>query len=471
MCLSVVKVRQCAVPVQVIPLRTTSSVVGRPSSRTWNTKTPECSPTISCNTMKSYWSRDNRATNIISQVATRAVGHGAGLEERPFVWLEQVVETISNYFPVLVIAFAITGIVKPSTMTWVPPSMITWAIGFSMLGMGLTLTFQDFKRVLSAPRQIMTGVILQYTVMPSLAFVISRVAQLPIDLTIGLCIVGACPGGTASNIVTYLAKADVPLSVAMTTASTLGAVFMTPLLTSLLVGTLVQVDAVGLLVSTLQVVLFPVVLGCALNQSFPRLVSRVTPFSTFSAVILVAFICGRVMAENSVSVMSAGAKLVLGIFALHAGGFGLGYTVSKYGLGIHEKAARTNAIEVGMQNSALGAMLASQHFGQMHPMAAVPCAISACLHSTLGSLLAWYWGRVASTNVDCIRSDGRENHTLASESQIGVQQWIASWRARTGMVLNDEGAWVSCVSLDERQLYSQEQIEFLARKRSIVEYN
>lgn len=311
--------------------------------------------------------------------------------------LEEVAEMVSRFFPLIVIAFAITGILQPSMMTWVPQSMITWAIGFSMLGMGLTLTFDDFKRVLSAPQQIMTGVVLQYTVMPSLAFIISRVAQLPLDLTIGLCIVGACPGGTASNIVTYLAKADVPLSVAMTTASTVGAVVMTPLLTSLLLGTLVQVDALGLLASTLQVVLFPVLLGCALNQSFPRMVSRITPFSTLSAVLLVAFICGRVMADNSVSVMSAGVRLILGIFALHAGGFFLGYTVSKYGLGIPEKAARTNSIEVGMQNSALGAMLASQHFGQMHPMAAVPCAISACLHSTLGSILAWYF---TTTTVD-----------------------------------------------------------------------
>ena len=299
-----------------------------------------------------------------------------------------IADTISSSFPILVISFAILGIMQPSSMTWIPNSLITWAIGFSMLGMGLTLTFEDFTRVLSAPQQIMTGVVLQYTVMPSLAFIISRLAQLPLDLTIGLCIVGACPGGTASNIVTYLAKADVPLSVAMTTASTLGAVFMTPFLTSMLLGTLVQVDGVGLLLSTLQVVLFPVLLGCTLNQLFPRMVSKITPYSTVSAVLLVACICGRVMASNSVAVMAAGVKLVAGIFALHAGGFFLGYTVSKYAIGVPEKAARTNSIEVGMQNSALGAMLATQHFG---PMAAVPCAISACLHSLLGSILAWYF--------------------------------------------------------------------------------
>jgi BASS family bile acid:Na+ symporter len=326
----------------------------------------------------------NQAPALYSRVAKKHVTCSA--TGQPDV--QSAITAVSNYFPVFVLLFAALGVAQPSTMTWVPSSVVTWAIGLSMLGMGLTLTLEDFKRVLSAPKQILIGVVLQYTVMPSLAFIISRMAQLPLDWTIGLCIVGACPGGTASNIVTYLAKADVPLSVAMTTASTLGAVFMTPLLTSLLLGTLVQVDGVGLLVSTLQVVLLPVLLGCALNQAFPKAVSKVTPLSTLSAVFLVAFICGRVMAENSAAMVTVGVSLFFSVFALHAGGFALGYGVSKYLLGIPEKSARTNSIEVGMQNSALGAMLARTHFAAA---CAVPCAVSACLHSTIGSILAWFW--------------------------------------------------------------------------------
>lgn len=375
------------------------------------------------------------------------------------VWsyLNAIASAASSFFPVFVISFAALGVAKPETMTWMPNSLLTIAIGLSMLGMGLTLTFKDFQRVLSRPKQIMTGVVLQYTVMPSLAFAISRCASLPLDLTIGLCIVGACPGGTASNIVTYLAKADVPLSVTMTTASTLGAVFMTPFLTNLLLGTLVPVDAMGLLLSTLQVVLLPVIIGCALNQAFPRFVSKISPLSALSAVFLVAFICGRVMAENSSAVLSAGIPLLASVLALHAGGFLLGYFVSKF-LGVKESAARTNSIEVGMQNSALGALLATQHF-PMNPYAAVPCAISACVHSTMGSLLASHWSKRVPD--DFVEEDSKKLNNIWRR-KAEVRRWISRWRTRTGISVNTGTSWVT---QEEREMYSEEQIAFLARKR------
>jgi len=373
-------------------------------------------------------------------------------------YLNAIASAASSFFPMFVISFAALGVAKPDSMTWMPNSLLTIAIGLSMLGMGLTLTFKDFQRVLSRPKQIMTGVVLQYTVMPSLAFAISRCAGLPLDLTIGLCIVGACPGGTASNIVTYLAKADVPLSVTMTTASTLGAVFMTPFLTNLLLGTLVPVDAMGLLLSTLQVVLLPVIIGCALNQAFPRFVSKISPLSALSAVFLVAFICGRVMAENSSAVLSAGIPLLASVLSLHAGGFLLGYFVSK-SLGVKESAARTNSIEVGMQNSALGALLATQHF-PMNPYAAVPCAISACVHSTMGSLLASYWSkRIPEDLVE--EEDSKKLHNI-SRRKAEVRRWISRWRTRTGISVHTGTSWVS---QEEREMYSEEQIAFLARKR------
>ena len=325
--------------------------------------------------------------------ATRGAAAAAASGDAPTAPgpLASLANAISSYFPLVVVSSALLGVFRPAALTWVPASWMSPFLGLSMLGMGLTLTFADFQRVLAAPKNILLGVCLQYSVMPSLAFVISRALVLPLDLTIGLCIVGACPGGSASNIVTYLAKADVPLSVAMTTASTLGAVIMTPMLTSLLLGTLVQVDALGLLLSTVQVVLLPVALGTVLNQAFPKTVERLTPLSTLSAVLLIAVICGRVVAENSGFFASLqDPRVLLGVFLLHAGGFALGYALSKL-VRMEEKAARTNSIEVGMQNSALGAMLATQHFGAMHPLAAVPCAISAVMHSCMGSLLAAYW--------------------------------------------------------------------------------
>ena len=205
---------------------------------------------------------------------------------------------------------------------------------------------------------------------------VSSSPSLPVSrcpYVIGLSLVACCPGGTASNVVTYLARADMPLSVAMTAASTLGAVVMTPLLSSLLIGQLVPVDALALLVSTVQVVLLPVVLGYFLNRTFPKAVAAVTPLSALSAVVLIAVICGSVVAQNAAAISSAGPQLLVAVAALHAGGFLLGYGASRAS-GAPETVSRTNSIEVGMQNSALGAMLAMTHF-PAHPLAAVPCAI------------------------------------------------------------------------------------------------
>lgn len=178
---------------------------------------------------------------------------------------------------------------------------------------------QDLRRVLLRPRDIFVGFALQYTIMPLSAFIVSRLAGLPLDHTIGLCLVGACPGGTASNVVTFLAGADVTLSVAMTTASTLGAVLMTPALTQLLLGTLVPVNARALLLSTLNVVLAPVALGAVLNTLFPRAIAALAPLSALSAVVLIALICGSIVGANAGAVLAAGFRLVVAVMALHSG--------------------------------------------------------------------------------------------------------------------------------------------------------
>ncbi|EFN59635.1 hypothetical protein CHLNCDRAFT_10632, partial [Chlorella variabilis] len=298
---------------------------------------------------------------------------------------------LTNLFPIFVLGAAVWALVHPAAFAWFDnKTAITPALAVTMLGMGISLTFDDFKRVLATPGCIFAGFALQYTVMPLMAYAVSRLMALPLPYTIGLCIVGSCPGGTASNVVTYLARADVTLSVAMTTASTLGAVVATPLLTQLLLGTLVPSEHTHIsTVVAMQVVLVPVLLGAALNTAFPKQVAALAPLSALSAVVLIALICGSVMAQNAAAVMQAGPQLLAAVFVLHAGGFFLGYALSKL-LGIPERAARTNSIEVGMQNSVLGALLASVHF-PAHPVAAVPCAISACMHSILGSLLAAFW--------------------------------------------------------------------------------
>jgi len=257
-----------------------------------------------------------------------------------------------------------------------------------MLVMGLTLTLDDFKRVLQDRRRVLAGAILQYTIMPMLGFVLGGVLGLEPWLAAGLILVSCCPGGTASNVVTFIAGADLPLSVAMTTASTLSATIMTPLLTQGLAGTIVPVDALALFRDIVNIVILPVLGGAALNSTFPSAVAKISVVAPAIAVLVVALICASTIAKSASAVLTAGPTLLVAIALLHVGGFSLGYLVSKYLLRFDEKACRTNSIEVGMQNSTLGAVLALAH---LHPLAAVPCAISACMHSILGSALAGLW--------------------------------------------------------------------------------
>ncbi|KAJ6333186.1 hypothetical protein OIU77_009120 [Salix suchowensis] len=227
-------------------------------------------------------------------------------------------------------------------------------------------------------------------VMPISGFLVSKLLNLPSYYAAGLILVGCCPGGTASNIVTYIARGNVALSVLMTAASTFASVVMTPFLTAKLAGQYVAVDATGLLVSTMQVVLLPVLVGAFLNQYFQSLVKIVTPLMPPIAVGTVAVLCGNAIAQSSSAILMSGRQVVLAAFLLHASGFFFGYLFSRM-LGIDVASSRTISIEVGMQNSVLGVVLATKHFA--NPLTAVPCAVSSVCHSVFGSVLAGIWRR------------------------------------------------------------------------------
>eukprot|EP00798_Chlamydomonas_sp_ICE-L_P010342 gene10342-8278_t len=200
-------------------------------------------------------------------------------------------------------------------------------------------------------------------------------------LAIGICILACCPGGTASNIVAYIGKGEMGLSILMTTASTIAAIFMTPLLTTWLAGTLVPVDPSALFLSTLQVVLAPVMVGVFCSQRYPATVARIACFSPAMATLLIAFIVGSTLAHNAEAAKRCGMQLFGAVAGLHACGFVLGYLISKiFGL--------SNKI-VGMQNATLGAVLATLHF--VDPLVAAPCAVSSCTQSVMGSLIAGFW--------------------------------------------------------------------------------
>ncbi|GKB15722.1 probable sodium/metabolite cotransporter BASS1, chloroplastic [Tanacetum coccineum] len=231
----------------------------------------------------------------------------------------------------------------------------------------------------------------KFSVMPLSAFFISGLLNLPSYYAAGLILVGCCPGGTASNIVTCIARGNVALSVLMTAASTLSAVVMTPMLTAKLAGQYVAVDVIGLLMSTLQVVLLPVLVDAFMNQYLKGVVKFVSPLMPPFAVATVAILCGNAIAQSSSAILMSGQQVVLAAVLLHISGFFFGYVLSRT-LGVDVSSSKTISIEVGMQNSVLGVVLATQHFG--NHLTAVPCAVSSVCHLILGSALAGVWRKM-----------------------------------------------------------------------------
>ncbi len=306
--------------------------------------------------------------------------------------LPRLLSQLTSAFPIWVVVLCAWALIQPSAFTWFAP-WITPGLAIIMLGMGVTLTWEDFKAVRTMPKPVAIGFVGQYTIMPLLGWSLGVAFNLPTEYAVGLVLVACCPGGTASNVVTFIARADVCLSVVMTACSTLAAIAMTPLLTAALVGERVPVDAFGLFKSTVQVVLIPVALGVVLNRFFPRAVKRVLPVAPLVSVIVIALICACIIGLRVDEVKASAGKLIVAVALLHVGGFALGYTLSRL-LKLPSKRARTVSIEVGMQNSGLGVVLANKHF--VNPatgvaLAAVPCAISAVMHSIIGSICAGYW--------------------------------------------------------------------------------
>ena len=286
------------------------------------------------------------------------------------------------------LAASALALVEPSLFTWFSGALIPIGLGLIMLSMGLTIDIADFRRVANEQARILPGIALQYTLMPALGWGIARLFDLPTPFAVGLILVSCCPGGTASNVISFLARADVALSVTMTTLSTLLAAMMTPLLTELLAGDRVPVPATGLLLDTVQVVLLPVALGLLLQRRFPATSHRIRPMAPLIAVVAITLIAASVIGANRQNVLEAGLRLVAAVVTLHAAGFVSGYLAGRLFLQ-REIAARTVSIEVGMQNSGLGVVLAQQNFA--NPLVALPCALSAVFHSLVGSVAAGLW--------------------------------------------------------------------------------
>lgn len=312
---------------------------------------------------------------------------------------------ITNNFAVLTLLGVGLAWVWPAGFTWMTDGriavagqpLLSLALGTIMLAMGLTLTFEDYRSLARMPRALLAGVALQFAVMPLSGFAIAKALGLEPGLAVGLILVACCPGGTASNVVTYIARGHVALSVAMTMASTLAAVVLTPLLTGWLAGAYVAIDRWNLLVNMVSIVLLPVVAGTLLNRLFPRAAERVNAVLPLVAIVLVILIVGGIVGGAKAQIAAHAGVLLLATFLLHACGFALGYGLARV-LRLGEVEARTISIEVGMQNSGLGSGLAktpafAAQFADVAQaaLAPVPAAISAVWHVVIGSVLAGWW--------------------------------------------------------------------------------
>ena len=301
-------------------------------------------------------------------------------------------EWFTNAFPIWVIGCGIAAMIHPPLLTWFSGPFITYGLGVIMLGMGLTLKADDFKRILQYPKWILTGVFLQFTIMPFAGWGIAKLLNLPPLIATGLILVSCCPGGTASNVIAFVSRANVALSVSMTAISTLMAILMTPVLTDFLVGSRMEVDAMGLFFKTVQVVLIPIIVGVCINTFFHKKVERVLPVAPPIAVIVIALIVGSVIGAQKANILKSGIQLFLSVGLLHLIGFLLGYFLTKF-LIKKEDVARTVSIEVGMQNSGLGVVLAKSNFGINGAIVAIPCAVSAMTHCIYGSIAAFFWSK------------------------------------------------------------------------------
>ncbi|KAJ8750449.1 hypothetical protein K2173_015588 [Erythroxylum novogranatense] len=331
--------------------------------------------------------RPSRNSSVLCKAATDVSGEIPSSRPSGMSNYERIIETLTTLFPVWVILGTVIGIYKPSLVTWLETDLFTLGLGFLMLSMGLTLTFEDFRRCMRNPWTVGVGFLAQYLIKPLLGFVIAMTLKLSAPLATGLILVSCCPGGQASNVATYISKGNVALSVLMTTCSTVGAIIMTPLLTKLLAGQLVPVDAAGLAISTFQVVLVPTVIGVLANEFFPKFTSKIITVTPLIGVILTTLLCASPIGQVSDVLKAQGAQLIMPVALLHAAAFALGYWLSKLSFG--ESTSRTISIECGMQSSALGFLLAQKHF--TNPLVAVPSAVSVVCMALGGSALAVFW--------------------------------------------------------------------------------
>ncbi|WP_148416174.1 bile acid:sodium symporter family protein [Haloferax sp. KTX1] len=309
--------------------------------------------------------------------------------------LERLSELANTYFVGLVLLASAAALAQPDLFTWIAP-YISPLLGLIMLGMGLTLQPVDFRRLAERPRDVAIGALAQWLIMPAAAYALTVVLSLPPELAVGVILVGAAPGGTASNVMAYLGKGDVALSVAITTVTTLAAPLVMPAWVVALAGEQLQVGFMDLFLNIVQIVFIPVVLGFALRLLLDRNAPEVAEvgldvFPLVSVLSIVAIVAA-VVGLNVNTILGAGAAAIGAVVLHNAIGLGTGYGTGRLA-GMSDDRVRTTTFEVGLQNSGLAAALALSFFS---PAAALPPALFSVWHNITGPLLASYFSRTAS---------------------------------------------------------------------------
>jgi len=305
--------------------------------------------------------------------------------------LEKISDFFGKFMAFIVLVVAALALFVPASSTWIQTSWVNYLLMIVMFGMGLTLKLEDFKLVFTRPKDILIGCIAQFTIMPLLAFALGKVFGLDAALLAGVILVGTCPGGTSSNVITFMSKGDVALSVGMTSVNTILAPLLTPAITWLLLRTTVTVDPMSMFLSIIKVVIIPIALGFIINKLFGQITEKLVTVLPTVSVIAICLIVASVVSHNSEKIFSTGI-VVFAVVILHnllgyACGFGLGKLLK-----LNVAKTKALSVEIGMQNSGLATSLAGTAFPDL-AMATVPGAIFSVWHNISGAILANIYNR------------------------------------------------------------------------------
>ncbi len=312
--------------------------------------------------------------------------------------MKRICDFIARWMGAWVLLAAVVAVLFPDPFMAVGTWVINPMLGLIMFGMGLTLSPQDFRIVFSRPKDVLLGCLAQFTVMPLMAWLLTKVFALSPELALGVILVGCCPGGTASNVITYLAKGDLALSVGMTATSTVLAPVLTPFLTWLMAGTFVDVDTMGMLMSIVYVVIAPIVVGFLIQHYLPTFTKRAVAYLPAFSSMMIALVVCVIVGHNASRLLTGGLIVILVVILHNISGLALGYGLGRL-LGLSHDKRTAVSIEVGMQNSGLASSLATLHFAAF-PMATIPGAIFSVWHNISGALVAKLYSMGAEKKVE-----------------------------------------------------------------------